>query len=110
MLKNYTQKHNQIVKKIAALKSLFENSEQWWQQSDALSSARAEFSHFIRNMENNFGDDARGYLQIQSAEHRAQRHQQIVSAILSYRDDRTLWQSILAANGSTQHTAVVNEA
>ena len=97
MLQNYTLKHQQIAEKIATLKSLFEKSDQWWQQSDALTEARAEFSHFITNMAVNFGDEATGYQLIQSVEHRAQHQQQIIEAITSYREDRTRWEQVLAA-------------
>jgi hypothetical protein len=94
--RNYTLKHAQIGEKITALKALFKNREQWWQQTTMLAPACTNFSQFIANMEANFGDEAPGYQQIQSAAHRAQRRQQIVSAILSYRDDRKLWESVLA--------------
>ncbi len=100
MLRNYTLKHQQIGEKITALKALFDDRGQWWQQSDALADARTRFSHFIANMTANFGDDANGYQQIHATEHRAQRQQQIVTAIASYRHDRERWEAVLAANAA----------
>ncbi|MEN8170619.1 MAG: hypothetical protein ABFS08_10395 [Pseudomonadota bacterium] len=95
MLRNYTTKHEQIVEKITALRSLFEESEQWWQQTEALSQSRAEFSHFVTNMEFNFGDEASGYKLIHSAGHQAQRRHDIINAIIHYRNDRKTWESQL---------------
>jgi hypothetical protein len=97
MLHNYTTKHAQIVQQIAALHALFEGRGQWWQQNESIAQPRAMFRHFIANMEANFGDDAAGYRAIHSGAHRAQRQQQIVSAIASYRDDRVRWEAVLAA-------------
>lgn len=101
MLHNYTTRHKEIVEKIVALKSFFERSDQWWWQRENLSQPRAEFRHFIANMTANFGEDASGYRQIQSAAHRAQRRQQIVTALLSYREDRTRWQDLLRTTGES---------
>jgi hypothetical protein len=102
MLHNYTTRHQEIVEKIVALQSFFEKSDQWWQQRETLSQPRAEFRHFIANMAANFGDQASGYRQIQSAAHRAQRRQQIVNALLSYREDRTRWESLLHTSGKSK--------
>ncbi len=96
MLHNYTLKHQQIGEKIAALSSLFEDPQQWWQHVGELTGARAQFGHFIDNMSVNFGDSASGYQQIHSATHRAQRRQQIIAAITSYRHDREGWEAVLA--------------
>jgi hypothetical protein len=100
MLHNYTTRHGRIVQQIAALRTLFEERDQWWQQSTELAAARTEFSHFIANMETNFGDDAAGYQQIQSGDHRARRRQQIIGALLSYREDRGRWEGVLAAGAN----------
>jgi hypothetical protein len=102
MLHNYTTCHKEIVAKIAALQSFFEKSDQWWQQRESLSQPCAEFRHFIANMAANFGDQASGYQQIQLAAHRAQRRQQIVNALLSYREDRTRWESLLHTSGKSE--------
>lgn len=100
MRHNYTTKHQQIIAGLDALKLLFCDQGQWWQQDETLSVARQQFFHFLSNMESNFGEDAAGYRQIHSSEHRAQRRGQIIDAILHYRRDRELWQELLAAEGT----------
>ncbi len=95
MLRNYTVKHQQIVEKLRALKTLYFSSQQWWHHTPALSQPRKEMERFIANMEYNFGDEATGYQLIHSAAHRAQRQRDIINAILSYRDDRQAWESQL---------------
>jgi hypothetical protein len=95
MLQNYTTKHQQLSARIDALQSLFEERSHWWWQHPDLDQARIRFGYFIANMVSNFGDGAAGYQLIQSTEHRAQRRQQITSAILSYRSDRETWQSVI---------------
>lgn len=97
MLHNYTTRHGQIMQQIAALRTLFEGRDQWWLQSVSLAQSRNEFRHFLANMEANFGDDAAGYQQIQSGTHRARRRQQIINALLSYREDRKRWEGVLTA-------------
>ena len=49
---------------------------------------------FIDNIEHNFGEHSLAWRQIQTNEHRARRKQQIVEALLHYRAERDVWDSL----------------
>jgi len=95
MLQTYQHKHQLIQQKLAELKEIFYSPEQWWQSDESLHPACAEFERFIANIEHNFGDLAHGYQQINSVEHRQSRRQQIVAAIMDYRQDKTRWEALM---------------
>jgi hypothetical protein len=96
MLEKYRVKHAEVVKKIAALRAIYQAPQQWWHHSAALAAARNEIERFIANMEHNFGDAARGYTLINDEAHRAGRRAAIGNAIHSYRGDRDRWEALLA--------------
>lgn len=95
----YTQKHEQIQRKITLLHELFENPEPWWNRAGSLEQARADFHQFIGNIEHNFGKQAEGYAIIHRQEHRQQRLAQITRAILGYASERSAWEETLKAQG-----------
>ncbi|MDH5785526.1 MAG: hypothetical protein OEZ16_07955 [Chromatiales bacterium] len=96
MLENYTARQQQIVARISTLRALVESPRGWWQGEVAASAA---FERFLDNMEENFGERAVGFVQIQTAQHRLARREAIIAAIRGYRDDRLLWQQLLHDRG-----------
>ncbi len=94
----YGLKHRQIVAKIAQLRSLYESAAGWWQQGAELAAARQLFEQFIANMENNFGDEARAWQQVNDASHRQARIAAIIEAIRHYPADRSAWRDALGLN------------
>jgi hypothetical protein len=94
MLALYRQKHDAIVAKNRQLNGLVFNSGHWWLHSRELAGALDQVRAFIDNIERNFGEHAPAWRQIQSAEHRARRRQQIVEALLDYRAERDAWDSL----------------
>ena len=91
----YLHKQAQIQDKLASLKSIFNNNDNWWNQDESMQAARLAFDCFIDNIDNNFGDNSPAYRLINSAEHRKNRLDEILNAIMSYSDDRKSWQQAL---------------
>ncbi|MEN6585361.1 MAG: hypothetical protein ABFE02_04815, partial [Sulfuricella sp.] len=91
LLALYQQKHEAIVDKNRRLHELVFNAGHWWLRSPELALALRQVQAFSDNIERNFGERARAWRQIQSAEHRAQRKSQIVEALMNYRAERDAW-------------------
>ncbi|WP_127478317.1 hypothetical protein [Sulfurivermis fontis] len=91
----YGHKHQQIVAKIAQLRSLYESDAGWWQQRDELAGARQLFGQFIANMQHNFGDEARAWQQVNDLSRRQARTAAIIDALRRYPEDRNAWRSVL---------------
>jgi len=94
LLALYQQKHDAIVEKNRQLSDLVFNADHWWQNTPALANALRQVRAFIDNIDRNFGEHALAWRQIQSAEHRAARKQQIVEALINYRAERDAWDSL----------------
>ena len=90
----YRQKHAAIVAKSRKLHERVFEGGHWWLQAPDLAGALEQVRAFIANIERNFGEHAPAWGQIQSAEHRARRKQQIVEALLNYRAEREVWDSL----------------
>ena len=91
LLALYEQKHAAILEKNRLLGELVFDEGHWWLETAALADALRHVKVFAGNIEYNFGDQSLAYRQIQSVEHRAQRKQQIVEALLNYRAERDAW-------------------
>jgi hypothetical protein len=94
LLALYRQKHDAIVEKNRGLNALVFDAGHWWLNEAKLADALAQVRAFIANIDRNFGEHAPAWRQIQSAEHRARRKQQIVEALLNYRAERDAWDSL----------------
>jgi len=94
LLALYHQKHDAIVAKNRQLNELVFNAGHWWLNAPALRNALSQVHAFIDNIDRNFGEHALAWRQIQSTEHRAQRKQQIIDALLDYRAERDVWDSL----------------
>ena len=94
LLALYQQKHDAIVEKSRQLNERVFNAGHWWQHTPARAHALRQVRAFIDNIDHNFGEHAAAWGQIQSAEHRAQRKQQITQALMNYRTERDAWDSL----------------
>jgi hypothetical protein len=92
----YQQKHLTILERNSRLRGLVFESGHWWLKEPGLKAALGNVRAFIDNIEHNFGDRSLAWRQIQSAEHRARRKQQIVEALMNYRSERDAWDRIVA--------------
>ncbi|MEO1765979.1 hypothetical protein [Thiobacter aerophilum] len=90
LLALYAEKHAALRERRLALKALVFDARHWWRHAPALGEVR----RFLDNLQHNFGDSARGWLAIQSAEHRARRASQIIDALVRYRAERDAWDSL----------------
>jgi hypothetical protein len=98
LLRLYQDKHNAVVEKSRTLKVLAENKSFWWNQSAESAEAVKNIEQFIENIDINFGENSLAWQQIQSANHRAQRKQQILQALLEYKNQRDAWDSLFSQN------------
>jgi hypothetical protein len=94
LLTLYQHKHDAILENNRRLRGLVFDAGHWWLDAPGLSGALGQISAFIESIQHNFGEQSRAWRQIQSAEHRAERKQQIVAALLDYRDERDAWERL----------------
>ncbi|HWS02630.1 MAG TPA: hypothetical protein VN448_04455 [Gammaproteobacteria bacterium] len=94
MYRLYTEKHMQILSKIRILERTLSLQGTWAHilKTHAVGEC---FTTFLHSMTHNFGENAHGYQQIASTEHRATRHRQILGAIKHYTHDRAAWEAAL---------------
>jgi len=91
LLELYQQKHDAIVEKNRQLDDLAFNAGHWWLESPELTSTLKQVKTFIDNINHNFGEQSLAWHQIQSVEHRAERKNQIIEALMNYRAERDAW-------------------
>jgi hypothetical protein len=94
LLALYQQKHDAVVEKRRRLNELVFDAGHWWLSEPKAAPALRQVRTFLDNIDHNFGEHAVAWRQIQSAEHRAQRKQQIIEALLNYRAERDAWDSL----------------
>ena len=94
LLTLYRQKHDAVVSANRRLHALVFDAGHWWLRVPELAGALQKIQGFIANIERNFGDSSLAWRQIQSAEHRARRTQQIVAALQDYRAERAVWDGL----------------
>ncbi|MCW8853052.1 MAG: hypothetical protein OQK72_00005, partial [Gammaproteobacteria bacterium] len=91
----YLERQSLIQHKLKMLKQIFENMDNWWNQSSVDQISIASFCDFINNIENNFGTNSEVYKMIDSAEHRNNRYKEMLDSIMSYSESRSIWQRLL---------------
>lgn len=91
LLALYRQKHNILLEKCRLLNDLVFNAGHWWLDAPQPGEALRQVKVFIDNIDHNFGEQSQAWQQIQSVEHRAERKQQIIEALLNYRAERDAW-------------------
>jgi hypothetical protein len=94
LLSLYQQKHDAILEKSRRLSSLVFDTGHWWLDDPGLTSALGKVHAFIDNINHNFGGQSSAWQEIQSAEHRAERKQQILEALMNYRTERNAWERL----------------
>ena len=95
LLQKYETRHQQTMAGLTTLKSIFNDDKNWWHHYSECQQANQEISRFIDNIENNFGENSTGYVLINNVDNRKKRHEEILQAIMSYKNDRALWETIL---------------
>ncbi len=103
LLELYRDTQNNVMQKTAEFLEILDHPQVWWNRSsnelynksnDA--EALKKLRQFIENCRHNFGAEAKAYQQIESEIHRKNRKQQIMQAILSYRQDRDAWDQLFS--------------
>lgn len=95
LYQQYQNKHQQIIEKLASLKSVFENEKCWWSNHTETTQAKLQIQQFIDNIEHNFGAGSQGHVLINSEINQKKRHDEILQAIISYKNDRVKWETLL---------------
>jgi hypothetical protein len=98
----YAAKQAQILDKLNLMKSIFFSSNNWWNTTSGMESARENFTIFINNIEQNFGEDSRCYEIIDSDVNRSKRFDEMLEAIIEYPADRQAWTTTLETQRDRQ--------
>ena len=99
LLALYQAKHEKIKQTNRELENLLNDKTKWWHSTEYDERAKPaiqKIQQFINNIELNFGGQSEAYLQILSTNHREQRKRQIIQALLSYRHQREVWDSLFS--------------
>jgi len=91
----YMSKQQLIMRNHNKLKKLFNDKTKWWNKATTNKSTINLFTRFIDNIERNFSEQSSGYELISSAQHKAEKLEQILHAIMNYTSEKELWQSII---------------
>jgi len=94
LIELYQLKHLAILQNIQRLNELVFNQDHWWLKQTEMDMGQVKA--FIRNIQHNFGEQSLAWQQIHSGEHRAQRKQQIATALVNYRSEREAWDSLFS--------------
>jgi len=95
MARQYRAKHAEIVKKLDALTTLFNNPAYWW-HAPAHAGARDHFHMFLDNVQRNFGTDSPCHARIgPDANWQSWRTRQL-AALSRFHADRRIWNEALA--------------
>ena len=94
LLAAYRHKHHAIVEKHRQLAARVFDAGEWWLTDPAVAHALQNVRTFLDNIDRNFGMQAPAWQQIQSVTHRAARKRQIVEALMHYRAERDVWDSL----------------
>jgi hypothetical protein len=102
MRQQYGAKQFDILGKLTLLKSIFFDSDNWWNTTSEMEAARNNFMIFINNIEHNFGTDSRCYKLIDTDATRSTRLKEMLEAIIGYPTDRHAWVTILQTQRDEQ--------
>jgi hypothetical protein len=91
LLALYRQKHEALLDRVSQLEELVFFAGHWWLDDAELAEALYQVRAFIDNINFNFGERSPAWRKIQSQAHRAERKQQIVTALMNYRAERDAW-------------------
>ena len=106
----YSAKQVQIREKLDLMKSIFFDSNHWWNTTNSMESAREHFNLFITNIEQNFGAASRCYELIDSDVNRTKRFREMLEAIINYPADREAWTTALETHRQRQRLSFRDKA
>ena len=106
----YAAKQVQIQEKLQLMKSIFFDKDNWWNTTNGMESAKMNFTAFITNIEQNFGDASRCYELIDSDVIRDKRFKEMFEAISQYPADRQAWKNALEAQQDGQRLGYNDKA
>ncbi len=89
----YINKQKNISDKITTLNKVLNNPKNWWNEPLTPSENKTRFIQFIKNIENNFGNNASIYQLINTPSEVDINLEKISTAIATYRCDRAYWQN-----------------
>ncbi len=95
LLTLYEEKHREVQERNTQLEQQVNDPRHWWHNDAQANAAISRIQRFIANINVNFGEESTAYRKIQDKQHRDQRKQQIVRAILGYHDAREAWDQLL---------------
>lgn len=90
LLALYQTKHEAVNARRMELEQWVQQEQHWWYATPVMQ----QMLQFLRNIELNFSDQALAWRQIQSVSHRAGRKAQIYDALMHYRQERDVWDSL----------------
>lgn len=96
LLALYAAKHVAVNAQVQALEQWVQQPQHVWQGTPVLT----QVLQFLGNMRRNFSDQSWAWQQIQSADHRAKRKQQMVAALIGYRGERAVWDQLFSGDVS----------
>ena len=96
----YRVKHTEIMRKLEHFKTLLQDEQQWWNQSNHCTEALALYKAFADNIEHNYGDNSCSYQLINSATDKRPRMTQIINAIMHYPAEQQAWQDMMSAESA----------
>ena len=91
----YMSKQKLIMQKHAELKTLFTDKAKWWNLPTSTIRSRKLFIRFMDNIERNFGEQSAGYALIDSSQYKANKLEHMLQALMSYTEEKNLWQNII---------------
>jgi hypothetical protein len=94
----YKEKHRNVQDRNVQLRQLLKDPQRWWHDEPQAAEALSGVQQFIHNIDVNFGAASTAYRQIQNRQHRDQRKQQIIQALLAYRESRDAWDQLFSDN------------
>lgn len=95
LLQLYSQKQQNVLTRCEQLSEILHDPKQWWNQDSNCAQSVNQLQQFIKNCQHNFAYDSEASKLIQSKQHRNQRKQQIIEALLKYYEDRKAWDQLV---------------
>ena len=94
----YEEKHRGVQDRNVQLRQLLKDPQRWWHDEPQAAEALSGVQQFIHNIDVNFGAASTAYRRIQNRTHRDRRKQQIIQALLAYRESRDAWDQLFTGN------------
>ena len=96
MREKYRGKQRALLGKLGQLTALLDDPANWWNRSEELADAVAQFHSFAANLDHNFGTDSPCFARIDAPDNRETWHARQLAAIAGFQADREVWSEALA--------------